>query len=184
MEGVNLSAGNFAPSGKAKDFIYIAVLLVVVFIAYKVYKTMTGAADSALEAMHLKDSAETTAANKAIAAAATAAATKGAASPFSPRFYQLAPKGAKLFTKAGAQKIAKQIYDAIGIIYDSPENITGAIKQCFTQSQVSFLADTFNQLYSKDLLSYLTEKLDTAEQKQTLSDIITYVNELPKYKAA
>lgn len=76
-------------------------------------------------------------------------------------------------------QLAYQIYDAIGYIYDSPEDILGAIKQCKYKSQVSFLVLHFYKKYNTDLLAWLTDKLDTTGQKVILGQIVTYVNGLP-----
>lgn len=85
----------------------------------------------------------------------------------------------KSISETTARQLSAQIWDAIGTIYDSPEQIEGAIKKLQYKSQVSVLADWFNKIHSRDLLGWLTYKLDTTAQKIILQRCIDYVNTLP-----
>ena len=87
---------------------------------------------------------------------------------------------AKLFKVADVKKMAKTIYDAIGYVYDSPEDIVGVFKWCKYKSQVSWLAYHFNLLYKKDLYSFLNDRLDTDEQRSAWLGILSRIKKLPK----
>lgn len=54
-----------------------------------------------------------------------------------------------------ADALAKQIYDAKGLLNDKEAQIYAAFNQLHYLTQVSFLADRFNTLYKKDLRSWL-----------------------------
>lgn len=103
--------------------------------------------------------------------------------PFDPNYWDLLKIGktqqVALLKVAKANELASRIYNAIGYIYDSPEDILGAIKQCKYKSQISFVSKYFYEKYKKDMLTWLADKLDTTYQKIILGDIITYVNGLP-----
>ena len=105
------------------------------------------------------------------------------ANPFDPNYYQLlkptSGKSVALYTVAKMNELCTKMYDAIGFIYDTPEQILGAIKVCKYKSQISFLSQNFYTKYKLDLLAWLTNKLDTTAQKIILGQIITYVNGLP-----
>lgn len=107
-------------------------------------------------------------------------------SPWKPEFYKAAPTGSTIFTMASAQTLAAQIHGAFTIFQDDFNKIFAAFTQCKTQSQVSFLADVFQQKYGEDLLSFLTDGggimpwdgLNSGHMKT----ILDYVSNLPKYK--
>lgn len=108
-------------------------------------------------------------------------------SPWSPQFYKTAPSGAKLLTSAFADQLAKQIWDTIPWFYLPPPDAgpaEAALKQCATQSQISFLADRFNSKYGTDLYTWLTRtfaaNLDSPGV-YTMDVINKYVSNLPKY---
>lgn len=106
-------------------------------------------------------------------------------SPFSPQFYKDAPDGAALITVADATNLCGQIWDTVpwyalfgGI------DATGALaafKQLSTQSQVSFLVDNFNTLYSKDLYDWMGRQYTSDTNILVLQQIVTYVTSLPQY---
>lgn len=174
------------PGMQVKNFIWIAVavlVIIIVIIAIKkgshLFDGITGAFDNVLETLHLKDSAEATAANEAVANADPFATST--ASPFNPTFYKTAPGGSPLIGSASLVKLAAQIYDSVGVFYDDPESGFGAFKQCRTWAQVSQLCDMFNVKYGKDAYSWLKLKYDTTSQKDVLAKIVNYCKALPKY---
>lgn len=105
-------------------------------------------------------------------------------SPFNVNFWKQAPAGAKLLKVADAQKYAKDIWDSVGWFYDDFEKVYSIFKQLRFQSQVSFLADTFQQQYKKDLLAWLEGDLWPSDRYSTdqVELIRKYVKNLPKYK--
>ena len=105
---------------------------------------------------------------------------------FSPVFYKQSPSGAKLLSKKSADFFAKQIKDAMGTFSDDEAKIYGVFRSLKTQSQVSFLADRFQQLYQSDLLDYLKRgasnwNAGSGLNSDELNQVITIVNKLPKY---
>lgn len=105
--------------------------------------------------------------------------------PFNPNFYKAVtqssnyPNGAHILTAAGADAIVKQIWDGIGYTFDTPAQILAAFNRLTYKTQVSFIAERFAAKHNVDLLQWLSEKLDTVEQKIVLGKIIAYVNNLP-----
>ena len=92
---------------------------------------------------------------------------------------KLTPKEVLALSKsANLQDIAKQIYDSIGLLYDNPAQTIGAIKKLKNKVQISQLAEKFNQMYQRDLLAFLNEKLDTNDQQKILQQIFNYTNSL------
>lgn len=156
----------------------IVAIVLVITIFSKIFKGFSGA----MEGLGLKDSKEGAENKKLIDQAVNAANSGGTGSPWSPNFYKSAPPGSALFTVSQAQLLAKQIWDSVGYVYDTPSRGSAAIKQCKTKSQVSFLAEQFYKLYTKDLISWLNDKYDIMGQREYLRGIIDYVNSLPKYK--
>lgn len=175
---------DFLPSGKAGNIFKIviigAVVLLIIYIAYKTFSGVSSAIDSVLEGLHLKDDPATVAAKQAVQTA-IGVATSGSANAWSPTFHEGCPEGTILPTAASAQAIAGQIYDSVGVFYDSPEDGLAAIKNCMNKAAVSWIVDMFNQQYQKDLLAWLQQKYDTRNQLDILSQITTYVSNLPNY---
>jgi len=105
-------------------------------------------------------------------------------SPWKPSFYKRA--GATLLTRATAENYAKRIYDALNWYADDTAAVNGVFSALKTQSQVSFLAEVFNQKYNADLLTYLSEGSDTFPWNglgdNELLRITNLVNNLPQYK--
>lgn len=87
----------------------------------------------------------------------------GASSPFNPNFYKSAPAGAPLVTRATAESLARQMYDAIGTLTDDENAIYGALRTLKAKTQLSFVADVFAQKYNADLYQYLRRNLDDDE---------------------
>lgn len=175
--------------------IIIIVVVGVVLAAYLISKTfgsISGAVGDMWNGIKgipsdlgLTDTQAETDQKAKLLAATQAAATP--TSPWSPQFYKNAPNGASLMTSASGDALAKQIWDSVSWFQWGPPDGSipeGAIKQCSTQSQVSFLADRFQQKYGKDLYTWLngcfSGVLD-APSVYTLSVLNDYVNSLPKY---
>lgn len=97
---------------------------------------------------------------------------------FDPLWWQNKP-GAKLLTVATAQSICKDIYNGIGYVYDTPEQIISAFNRAGYKTQISWLAYQFDKLYKKDLYSYLNSKLDTDAQRSAWLQILTRIKSLP-----
>lgn len=60
-----------------------------------------------------------------------------------------------------ANQLASLIYDAKGLFWDNESQAVGAIKDAFTKVNVSYVAYRFNQLYQRDLQSYLRSFLES-----------------------
>jgi hypothetical protein len=105
--------------------------------------------------------------------------------PFSPNFYKFAPVGSKLITRQTAENLAKRLYDSFGYFSDDEAGIYSVFSTLRTQSQVSFLADVFSQVYKEDLLEFMKRGKGLMYQAglsdAELSSVIDKVNRLPKY---
>jgi hypothetical protein len=102
---------------------------------------------------------------------------------WTPRYWQDKSKTEgvqKILTKATAEEYAKRIYDALSWypVFEDATKAEGVFKNLLYKTQVSFLADTFQKLYKKDLLSFLIEELDSKEQKENLNRILTFTSKL------
>lgn len=107
-------------------------------------------------------------------------------SAWKPAFWKSAPVGSALIKRAVAEAYSKTIYDALNWYADDTAAVTGVFSALKTKSQVSFLADVFNQKYGADLLSYLQEGSDTFPWNGLGDDellrITNLVDRLPQYK--
>lgn len=83
-------------------------------------------------------------------------------SAFSPTYYKNVI-GAHLVTRATAQQLAKKIYDADDLTDDDENDVYAALRQLQYKTQVSWLADVFNQMYQQDLYGYMRSFLDDNE---------------------
>lgn len=72
-----------------------------------------------------------------------------------PNYYK--QNGGTIFTRKTAESYAKIIYDSLGFFYDDINAVLSVIYNIKTKSQVSYLADVFQQLYKIDLLNYLND---------------------------
>lgn len=174
-----LAAGAAASKNKYVGISTLVIVIAIVAIAFIIINKLFGGINGFLEGIGLKKDEKEIQLDSDLAKFLSNSSNPS--NPFSPSFYKSAPGGAKLLTVAAAKVLAKQIYDSVGWMYDSPENAFAAIKQCSAQSQVSFLADQFGKEYSKDLVSWLNQKFDTDGQKVILREIFYYVSKLPKY---
>lgn len=105
---------------------------------------------------------------------------------FSPIFYKYAPAGSLLLTRARAEQLANELFDALGYWYDDEAKVMGVFRSLKTKSQVSILADVFNQLHKTDILEFMRKgkgvMWEAGLNDNELAQVINYVNNLPKYK--
>jgi len=178
-------------TGKGQNIAIIIVIVVVIalvaWIVIKFGDTIFGffndlkkGRDSVLESVGLKDSAQEQEDKAIIQKAKEEAST--ISSPWNPAYYKNAPAGSSLLTTATGDKIAKQIYDSVGVLTDDSDKGLAAVKQCRTKTQVSWVAERFNKLYNQDLFAFFHNHYDTEQQRANLRAAIDYVNSLPAYK--
>jgi len=86
-----------------------------------------------------------------------------------------------LLTRASAEALAREIYNASGYWNDDEDKIKAIFKSLNFQTQVSFLADVFNQLYGADLLSWLRGGIWPQDRfsDADISEITKYLLKLP-----
>lgn len=96
---------------------------------------------------------------------------------FNPNFYiQLNRKGnIKLFTQAGADYVATEIYNSKGLFNDAEDRLISAIKNFRYKTQVSQTAAVFAKKYKRDMATYLQGFLNEDERKT----IFNYTDKLP-----
>jgi hypothetical protein len=107
--------------------------------------------------------------------------------PFSPVYYQSFGSGTLLLTRSTAEAYAKQIFDAFNMGFgENFPKIFGVFRLLRTKSQVSFLADVFQQKYTKSLLDTLHNGTSRfmgfpweGLSGDELAQIISYVDTLP-----
>jgi hypothetical protein len=102
--------------------------------------------------------------------------------PFSPIFWKSTPNPI-LLTKNSTIALAKRIYDAMGYFSDDESEVYSVFNQMKYQTQVSWLADIFQQQYKQDMYDFLKRGKGNLPQAG-LSDtemlqIINQVNKLP-----
>lgn len=154
---------------ESKNIVILAAGATVIIIAIVSFSKIL----KALEGMFGEDESD-----KAVNAAATAAEKAGY---WKEAFIKNPPAGTQLLTMANAKIKADNIYKAIGVVYDKPEQIKAAFSNITTKSQVAFLAWMFKKDYRIDLLEFLRQKLDTDEQQRVLTEILEYTASLPNY---
>jgi hypothetical protein len=94
------------------------------------------------------------------------------------KFLTTLPAGTLLLTQGGATAYANDIYDAKGYFNDDEDQVFSVFRAMKTQSQVAALGKRFNQVYSKDLYSYLKGFLNDDE----MLTIKKLLDAKPKYK--
>lgn len=82
------------------------------------------------------------------------AQTSGAKSPFSPLYWR-SFNNAKILTQANSTAKAKAIYNSITYLGNDYSRILAIFKTLSYKTQVSYLAQKFQELYKMDLLEYL-----------------------------
>jgi hypothetical protein len=102
--------------------------------------------------------------------------------PFSPVYWKTIP-GAKLITKNSTISLAKRIYEAMGFFSDDEPAVYSVFSQLKYKTQVSWLADVFQQNYKMDLFDFLKRGKGQLPQAGLNSDelqqILNIVNALP-----
>lgn len=184
--GVNLNYQQSSLNNKNAELFRVLtpviIMVILIIVIKKLLQGITGTLMSPFEAMGVKDSPAEIAATNQAANHANAMENLGTNSPFSTSYYREKSKGGRkihLLKPEIAPVLARQIYDAIGFIYDDTDVIISAIKQCQYKTHVSFLSERFATMYKKDLFNFLQEKLDTTNQKIAFGKIVDYVNSLP-----
>jgi hypothetical protein len=178
------AAQGFLPTGDTgntvKSIIVISVLILIIVVFVIMFKKgigifsgITDAVGGFFETIGIKDSAEDIAADNAVKAIDEKA--NQTVSPFNPTFYKTAP------TQATLEKLADQIYDSVGHVWDDPEDAFGAFKQATNWAMISQIADKFNQLYNSDVYAWMKIHFDRTSQKDILAKIVNYAFSLPKY---
>jgi len=79
--------------------------------------------------------------------------TEKKAEQFSPLYWKKAPSGkiGQILTMSSTNSIIKNIEDGIGYFYDSPEKILGAFRPLKYKTQVSWIADNWQNKHDSDL---------------------------------
>ena len=110
--------------------------------------------------------------------------TSNPSSPWNPNYCRKG--GATIITNSQVQKFIDTIWNAPGYTFDDFDAVLGVFKQLKTKSQVSYLADKFNQAKGKDLLNWLqgggalSWPADRFSADQ-VNQLIKYVNGLKNY---
>jgi hypothetical protein len=162
---INVNAAQTPSSNKGAEWIRVLmpiIIIVILFvIANKFIKNILKPIGDVTDSLNITDTKEEKAAKKALQDNLNALNKKTDTNPFNPLFYKNLAKKINpntqrvvLATVAAREALSKQIYDAIGYLYDSPEKIEGAFKQLSYKSQISHLADHFQNKYKTDLLSF------------------------------
>jgi hypothetical protein len=163
----------------------LVIVVIILIFGNKLLKGLQSAINQPLEALGIADTKEEKRAKEALNQNVKAFQDQGLNSPFNPNYYKNLEKQAgkngivTLLTHAMRERLTKQIWDAIGVFSDTPSQIESAFNTLTTKAQVSHLAERFSTRYKRDLLGWLTEKLDTTDQKEALLRITQLVNKLP-----
>ena len=105
--------------------------------------------------------------------------------PFAPSYWKeikaqaTGNKVVKLYTNSIARAYAAQVKSSVGTFVDSPEKAVGFVNATEYKSQISYVADIFQQMYGEDMLSYLVSHMDTAQQLAYLKNILNTANARP-----
>jgi len=81
-------------------------------------------------------------------------ASQNPGSPWNPNFYK-SISNAPLMQRVYTESLARSVYDSFGLFDDNEEQAIAVIKSIQFQTQLSWLADIFYQLYNQDLLTFL-----------------------------
>lgn len=103
-------------------------------------------------------------------------------SPFNPNTWKNTP-GAMLIQEQSVQSMINTIQDSFGVFADNYAAVLAVFKQLSRKSQVSYLADRFQQKTGFDLLEFLSTGggiLPWDGLSEThLAAIVSYANSLP-----
>ena len=130
-----------------------------------------GVLNPILQALGIK----TTVANRELDTAST-----DPGSPWSPAMYKRV-QNARIMTRDSAAKLASELYNSFGVFNDCEECAIAVFKKLSFRTQVSFLAETFAQIYGQDMLTFIRggawpqDRLSDNDVKQ-LND---YIQKLP-----
>lgn len=108
-------------------------------------------------------------------------------SPFSPNMWKSGPTGTLIIKEETVNKFIDTIWNSVGWFSDDFDAVLSVLKNLKTQSQVSYLADKFQQKKQKDLLNWLlggnlaSWPADRFSADQ-VAQLIDYAKKLPKYK--
>lgn len=80
-------------------------------------------------------------------------------------------------SSAKAFESANNIYDAKGIVWDNESKAVGSITRSGSLVNLSYISDTFNNLYGRSLQSYL----DSFLENQNWIDIDNYIDKAKKF---
>ena len=100
---------------------------------------------------------------------------------FSRSFNQGVKGNILLLTDKNAKIKANNIYNAFGLLSDKADIVKAQFDNLRTKSQVSQIAVVFYQIYGRELLSFLHDKMDTDSQQKTLANILNQLDKLPNY---
>lgn len=106
-------------------------------------------------------------------------------SPFNVNYYKNADSGSYLLTHQYAVSLSNKIHDALGYITKDYSALLSSFKELHAKTQVSYLADIFQQTYNQDLLNYIKPfsawdfRLRTSLTDSQFTEINDYVNSLP-----
>lgn len=172
-----------------KVLIPVLILVILFFFGKKIFGffgSITGgisdAVSGAAEGLNIKDTKEEKKKKEKAKKNVENLEKDTLKNPFEPNLQRDAQKAGKvvmLVTGATTDDICKKIKGAIGTFYDSPNEILAQFKRLNYKSQVSWIAEKFSDKYGLNLFDWLTDKLDTTEQKAVLLKITEYVNALP-----
>jgi hypothetical protein len=176
---IKMGADAILPSGKSGNIIKIIIIVLLLIAIGWIIVDAIGGLDKILEFLGLKTDPKKQALQDSVDTAGKNAAKP--TSPWSPSFYKAAPSGTTIVTNDTALNIASSVYDSVNIFGDTPSTALGAIKQCKTQASVSYVVDVFNSVYFEDMFAFMQYHFDTSDQLKTLTQIVDYVNSLPKY---
>jgi hypothetical protein len=162
----------------ARGISTILVVVVALVLAVVFFKSVKKIFDSIMETLGLKDSKEETENKELIDTSVNHENSLGVNSAWSPQYYRNKPNS-KIFTQAKTDALVNQLWDSVGYFYDTPSKADGAIKQCSTKSQVSWLASNFQNKHSAGLLNWMENHFDDGEEREYLAGILRYVANLP-----
>jgi len=151
-----------------------AVKWAAIGLAVFVVGKAVGAIDSLAEAIGIKDSQETKDLDNA---------AQNSSSYWSPNFWRNGPTGKIILTSAAAHAMSDEIYNSFGVFNDDEDRAKGVIRSLKTQSQLSYLADVFNQVHKQDLLSFLRGGSWPQDRlsDDDVAELNRFISSLPKY---
>lgn len=143
---------------KMKMILFFVGLGLALFLVHKLFKGVRGFAESTglIESGSQKTLSEMDA--------------------FKPTYWQNKP-GALLFSAAAAKKMADDFNKADGLIYTSDSEVLALFKKFKSWTQISQVADKYQQLYKRDLYKQLIED---GLSESTTRQVLNYIKTLPK----